>query len=109
MPTMTTRTPTNTTGSVREIAPIAMIGRPKAVIIGHQEPPGTWIGPGGWSGSGSIGAWRSVRQSGRRLATVGMTVKLETGGGDGIAHSGVAPSHGLFEAVIGRQRVRSRL
>src|SRR6267142_1990216 len=109
MPTTVTISPTNTTGRKCEIAPIAMMGSPAAVIIGHHDPPGTWIGAGGRSGRGAIGPWRSVCQSGSRLVTVGMTVKLYTGGGDGIAHSSVAPPHGLFGASAGRRPVRSRL
>src|SRR5437879_2993512 len=108
MPTIATTAPASTTGRKCDKAPIAMIGSPTAVIIGHQEPPGTWIGAGGRSGNGAIGPWRSVCQSGSRFATVGMTVKLYTGGGDGIAHSSVAPFHGLAGAFTGCHRVRSR-
>src|SRR5437899_9312890 len=66
------------------------------------------MGAGGRSGSAGIGACRSVCHNGMRLSTDGITVKLYTGGGEGIAHSSVAPPHGLLGAVIGCQRVRSR-
>src|SRR2546422_5710912 len=63
MPTITTAAPTSTIGSRRDNAPIAITGSPNAVISGHQDPPGTWIGAGGRSGSASMGAWRSVCRS----------------------------------------------
>ena len=68
--------PTNAGHSVCVRAATAMTGSPSAVIIGHQEPPGTWIGAGGSAGGSSIGSWRSVRQRASRCVTVGITEKL---------------------------------
>src|SRR6266850_4432498 len=108
MPTITTATPTNTSHNWCEIAATALLGKPTAVMRGHHEPPGTWIGTGGVRGSGAIAPWCSVFQSGRRLSTRGITVKLYTGGGDGIAHSSVAPCQGSFPAGSPRRRVHHR-
>src|ERR1051325_9036865 len=54
----------------------ARIGRPNAASMGHHDPPGTWIGPGGVAGGSRIGSWCSVFQRGSRFATVGITEKL---------------------------------
>src|SRR2546426_5504625 len=90
-------------------AATAMTGSPSAVIIGHQEPPGTWIGAGGSAGGSSIGSWRSVRQRASRCVTVGITEKLYGGGGEGMLHSSVAPPHGSFGAIVPRVRLRHTL
>src|SRR2546422_6895979 len=91
--------------------PSASTGSPSAATSGHTDPPGTWTGAGGTGGGSCIGAWCSVFQRGRRLSTFGITEKLYAGGGDGTAHSRVAPPHGSFGAgvplVRGRQRVKT--
>src|SRR5258706_5043650 len=108
MPVIRTAKPTNTSHRWCDTAATAMIGRPRAVISGHHDPPGTWIGAGGVRGNGAMAPWCSVFHSGSRLSTRGITVKLYTGGGDGIAHSRVAPPQGSFPATSPRLRVHHR-
>src|SRR2546428_2207731 len=87
----------------------ASSGSPSAATSGHTDPPGTWTGAGGTGGGSCIGAWCSVFQRGRRLSTFGITEKLYAGGGDGTAHSRVAPPHGSFGAGVPLGRVRPRV
>src|SRR5258705_7093094 len=108
MPAITTTNPTNTSHSWCDSAAMAKSGSPAAVTSGHHDPPGTWIGAGGVAGRGVMGAWCSVCHSGSRLSTRGITVKLYTGGGDGIAHSSVAPFHGSLPATSPRRRLHHR-
>src|SRR2546426_10297880 len=79
--------PTNTTHRVCVRGASAMTGSPRAATTGHHEPPGTWIGAGGTAGGSFIGPWRSVRQRGSRLSTVGITEKLYGGGGRSEEHT----------------------
>src|SRR5213078_2750595 len=109
MPASSTAAPTNASHSVWVSGASARIGRPNAASMGHHDPPGTWIGPGGAAGGSRIGSWCSVFQRGSRFATVGITEKLYGGGGEGIAHSSVAPPHGSFGAGAPCERVRHRL
>src|SRR3989454_5516021 len=109
MPKRSMATPTNTTHRVCVRGASAMTGSPRAATTGHHEPPGTWIGAGGTAGGSFIGPWRSVRQRGRRLSTVGITEKFYGGGGEGMPHSSVAPPHGAFGAGAPGVRLRHRV
>src|SRR6266550_9120484 len=109
MPTTRVASPTNTSHSWCEMAPAAITGSPNAVIIGHHEPPGTWM----WAPlppppPGGGGTRCAALQRGRRLATVGITSKLCGGGGDGIVHSSVAPPHGSSPAASPLVRERHK-
>src|ERR1700737_169488 len=55
--------------------------------------------------------WRGVvrSQSGTRDVTRGMRAKLYSGGGDGIDHSSVAASQGLFPAIAPFFMLRKKL
>src|SRR2546426_597055 len=87
MPKRRMAAPTNTTHRVCVSGASAMTGSPKAATMGHHEPPGMWIGAGGRAGGSFIGPWRSVRQRGSRLSTVGITEKLYGGGGRSEEHT----------------------
>src|SRR5438105_15915361 len=96
MPASSTAAPTNASHSVWVSGASARIGRPSAASIGHHDPPGTWIGAGGVVGGSRIGSGCSVFQRGSRVATVGVTEKLYTGGGGAMLQSTVAPAEGTF-------------
>src|SRR5882724_3142935 len=109
MPNSRIAAPRNTSHSVCVNTESAITGSPHAATSGHHDPPGTWMGAGGVAGGSRIGSWCSVFDRGSRLVTVGMTEKLQTGGGDGTLHSSVAPPHGSFEAACPCRRVRHTL
>src|SRR5262245_59150845 len=103
MPKRRTAAPTNTIQTVCVSGASAMIGSPAAATSGHQEPGGTCT----CSGAPFGGCSDSHR--GIRLCTVGMTSKLCGGGGEEVAHSNVAPFHGLGPATAPCFRVRHML
>src|SRR5882724_2702956 len=106
MPKARTATPTRAIASVWSNAPVASMAMPNAATGGQCEPSGTCTGLGGTSGTGVMPLGVHL---GRRLETVGMTLKLYTGGGDGMAHSSVAPFHGSLPAISPCFRVRQTL
>src|SRR5229473_3034407 len=80
MPSSTMAAPTKTSGSVWESGASARIGSPSAVTSGQIDPLGTGNSASS-APSGMALTWVLV-QRGKRLATVGITSKLCTGGGD---------------------------
>src|SRR2546425_9568270 len=109
MPKRRMAAPTNTTHRVCVRGASAMTGSPRAATTGHHEPPGTWIGAGGTAGGAFIGPWRSVRQRGSRLSTVGITEKVYGGGGEGVPPSSGAPPPGSVDAGAPRGRPRHKV
>src|SRR3990172_12665707 len=92
--------------SVCATAPLAMPMIPTAATTGQYDPPGIWMGSGGTSGMAFI--W-VTDHLGNRLSTSGITVKLYSGGGDGMVHSSVAPPHGSLPATSPFRQLRHTL
>src|ERR1041385_8776287 len=70
---------------------------PRALTAGQYELGGMWIGPVIWLALSAASRLCGCH-SGSRLSTRGIDAKLYDGGGDGIAHSSVAPPHGSLPA-----------
>src|SRR2546422_4979932 len=67
-------------------------------------------GRAGGPGDAAAGACEWARShSGRRPRTGGTSVKLSSGGGEGVAHSSVHAFHGLSPAAGPRRRLRTTL
>src|SRR6266566_207502 len=75
----------------------SVVGLATAVFIGCHS----------YFQSGSVGCLRS--QSGRRLLTIGISAKLYSGGGEGVAHSRVHASQGSFPAGCPLRKERTIL
>src|SRR5688572_1242838 len=84
---------------------------PTAVTSGQYDGLGRWIpAPVPATGSDSRPPFfRFSSHSGSRPSTTGNRSKFHSGGGDGMAHSSVAPFQGSAGALRGLRQVRAML